>query len=174
MVTLASLIFKRRRPRHALATLAAAIMLPLVIVALLAVTGVVSRLEGYTIDARFDRRGDLPAPKDIVVVGIDAQTATYFNQWPLSRALFADAITHLHDNGAAMIVLDAPFTNTSMTGTRAQSQAALAKLPDWQRAQIPAGATVNEDDTFIKALHDQRADCCGGCQGRCAVGVARR
>jgi CHASE2 domain-containing sensor protein len=59
------------------------------------------RLELTTVDTRFSIRGDLPTPKDVVVVGVDDVTFGETNlQWPFARSVEARVIDHLAAAGA--------------------------------------------------------------------------
>jgi adenylate cyclase len=72
--------------------------------------GALDRVEGDTIDLRFDVRGARPAP-DVVVVAIDDVTFGELNQrWPFPRALHARAIDRLRAAGAGQIAYDVQFT----------------------------------------------------------------
>ena len=64
-----------------------------------------------TIDARFEIRGDVGAPADVVVVEIDDVSFNELNQaWPFPRSLHADAIDRLRRAGARVIAYDIQFT----------------------------------------------------------------
>ncbi len=72
--------------------------------------GALDRLEGDTIDLRFQLRGRQAAP-DVVVVAIDDVTLDELNQrFPFPRALHARAIDRLHAAGARQIAYDVQFT----------------------------------------------------------------
>src|SRR4051812_47395526 len=90
----------------------------LVVAALLAVcgatalhfTGAVDDLERSSVAARFQVR-HAPAPKDIVVVGVDDLTFSDLEQqWPFPRSLHARVIDRLRAAGAGLIVYDVQFT----------------------------------------------------------------
>ena len=64
-----------------------------------------------TIDARFEIRGDVGAPADVVVVEVDDVSFNELNQaWPFPRSLHADAIDRLRRAGARVIAYDIQFT----------------------------------------------------------------
>jgi adenylate cyclase len=69
------------------------------------------RLELSTVDARFAIRGSAPAPKDVVVVGVDDIT---FNEtgmrWPYPRSVQAKVIDRLAAAGAKVIAEDIQYT----------------------------------------------------------------
>jgi adenylate cyclase len=64
-----------------------------------------------TIDARFEIRGDLGAPEDVVLVEIDDVTFGELDRsWPFPRSLHARAIRRLRRAGARVIAYDIQFT----------------------------------------------------------------
>ena len=72
---------------------------------------VFQRLELTTVDTRFSIRGDLPTPKDVVVVGVDDVTFGHLNlQWPFPRDVEARVVNHLTDAGAKVIAEDVQYT----------------------------------------------------------------
>src|SRR3954447_20270838 len=76
-------------------------------------TGVLSRMEQQSVDARFQLRGAHPS-KDIVVVGVDEDTLSRPGAtWPLSRRLHARMIDKLTKIGVRQIVYDIQFTEKS-------------------------------------------------------------
>jgi adenylate cyclase len=93
---------------------------------------VFQRLELTTVDTRFSIRGDLPAPKDVVVVGVDDNTFGDLNlQWPFPRSVEAKVIDHLAAARAKVIAEDIQYTEptTPMPGCGALC-ARLAKRED--------------------------------------------
>jgi adenylate cyclase len=67
-----------------------------------------------TVDARFEIRGDLDSPEDVVIVGIDEASFTELReQWPFPRTLHAEAIKRLKRAGARAVVYDVQFTEQS-------------------------------------------------------------
>ena len=68
--------------------------------------GAVDRLEFQSIDTRFAVRGSQGAPKDVVVVGVDAKTfrqkaeGGIGEQWPFARKWHAQVIDELVRDGA--------------------------------------------------------------------------
>ncbi len=103
---------KRRRIRGILLALVAlvAVALPLAFHA----GDVLRNPELDTVDARFALRGDEPAPSDLVVVGVDAETLNVLNeQWPFPRDLHARVIDRLSADGAKVIAFDVAFSQQS-------------------------------------------------------------
>jgi adenylate cyclase len=118
---------KARRPRLLVTTCALTLVMAGVTTLLLQ-TGAGTRLELRTVDARFAERGRLDAPDDVVVVAIDRTQDSFGNAWPISRQLWANAISRLDESGVAAIAIDVPF--------------------DW-KAQNP-----QEDPAFLKAVYE--------------------
>jgi adenylate cyclase len=68
-----------------------------------------------TIDARFEIRGDLGAPEDVVLVEIDDVTFGELDRsWPFSRSLHARAIRQLRRARARVIAYDIQFTEPTV------------------------------------------------------------
>jgi adenylate cyclase len=68
-----------------------------------------------TIDARFEIRGDLGAPKNVVLVEIDDVTFGELDRsWPFPRSLHARAIRQLRRAGARVIAYDIQFTEPTV------------------------------------------------------------
>ena len=88
---------RRRRSALLLAATVAAILGALALNA----AGAVERLENQAIDTRFSVRGSQGAPKDVVVVGVDAKTfrarsqGGIGEQWPFARRRHAQIIDQL-------------------------------------------------------------------------------
>jgi adenylate cyclase len=77
------------------------------------------RLELTTVDTRFGIRGDLPPPRDVVVVGVDDVTFSETGlRWQFSRDVHARVIRRLTAAGAKVIAEDIQFTErtTPMSG----------------------------------------------------------
>jgi CHASE2 domain-containing sensor protein len=66
-------------------------------------------LEQEALVARFAIRHE-PAPKGIVVVGVDSETLTELGPWPFKRSLHARMVDRLHAAGVKQIVYDVQFT----------------------------------------------------------------
>jgi adenylate cyclase len=85
-------------------------------------TGIFHRTELQTIDARFHVRGSDPSfVKNYVVVGVDSQTLSYFEnlartnskvkaQWPFPRRYHAQVIDNLLKAGVKRIAIDIQFS----------------------------------------------------------------
>src|SRR5947208_9280637 len=70
-------------------------------------THVLQGPELQVIDAHFSVRGKQPPPKDVAVVGIDAQSFQQINKiWPFPRSYEARVIERLHRAGARVIAVD--------------------------------------------------------------------
>src|SRR5437588_6106467 len=74
-------------------------------------TGALDSLELKTVDARFHIRGNNPAPRDIVIVGIDQKSLTQLGIAPdrIPRTLHATLLGRLHRDGARLIAYDIQF-----------------------------------------------------------------
>jgi CHASE2 domain-containing sensor protein len=73
-------------------------------------TGAFASLERDSLSLRFQLR-DTPAPRDVVVVGIDARTFNDLRErWPFPRSIHARLIDRLHAAGAGEVVYDVQFT----------------------------------------------------------------
>ncbi|MGE0154500.1 MAG: CHASE2 domain-containing protein [Reyranellaceae bacterium] len=62
--------------------------------------------EGVTLDWRFQWRGTLPAPRDIVIVAIDDRSIAELRRFPPARAALAMMAGRLHQAGASVIAFD--------------------------------------------------------------------
>jgi adenylate cyclase len=76
-------------------------------------TPLARRVELSSVDARFDVRGTQAAPKDVVVVGLDANSLTRLSRQPppIPRRFHARVIDALHRDGAKVIAYDFQFLN---------------------------------------------------------------
>jgi adenylate cyclase len=81
--------------------------------ALVAATDVLERAELTTIDARFDIRGELPVPEDVVFVAIDEASLAELGGWPFPRGDHADVIDELLRKGARVVAFDVQFSQPS-------------------------------------------------------------
>jgi adenylate cyclase len=72
--------------------------------------GMLDRLEGQAIDARFDLRGEREA-NDVAVVAIDAETfGALSRRWPFPRSDHARVVDRLRAAGVRQIAYDVQFT----------------------------------------------------------------
>src|SRR3954463_15240044 len=72
--------------------------------------GALDRIEGDSVDARFELRGDQPRP-DVTVVAVDDRTFDELGvRWPFRRSLHARVIDQLRKAGARQIAYDVQFT----------------------------------------------------------------
>jgi adenylate cyclase len=75
--------------------------------------GVLDRIEGDSVDARFELRGQQPR-HDVAVVAIDDKTFSELGaRWPFRRSLHARVIDRLREAGARQIAYDVQFTEPS-------------------------------------------------------------
>ena len=109
-------------------------------------TGVLGRVESWTVDARFAVRGSEPA-RDVAVVAIDDADLAAIGRWPISRRSHARAIDALRRAGARVVAYDVQFTEAS--GDNAADMAlyrAVARKP----GTVLATTTVRADgDTDV-------------------------
>ena len=71
-------------------------------------------VELSTVDARFSVRGDEKPPRDLVVVGVDAETQQRLNErWPFPRDFHARVIDRLKEDGAKVIAVDIAISQPS-------------------------------------------------------------
>jgi CHASE2 domain-containing sensor protein len=74
------------------------------------------RLELDTVDARFSVRGQRGPPKDIAVIGIDAETFEYLQKrWPFTHNVHARLVDRLAKDRVRQIVFDIQFSEPSDT-----------------------------------------------------------
>jgi len=93
-------------------------------------TGVVAAIERGTIDLRFTLRGARPAPRRVVIVGLDENSLGQLPQFPFSRTIDAALIARLHRAGAAVIVYDFAFDRqTTQAADEALANAVAAAAP---------------------------------------------
>ncbi len=109
--------------------------------------GALDPLELDTVDARFDARGERPAPASVAVVGVDT---TSFNelddQWPYPRSLHAKAIEKLKADGAKVIAYDVEFIEQ----TEPEEDTALIEAVDAARPMVlAAGETGPGGKTLV-------------------------
>jgi adenylate cyclase len=101
-----------RRLRRSM--LAGVALLALLTVVVLDATHALRRAELSTVDARFQIRGERPAPKDVMVVGIDDVTFSDLRQrFPFSRRVFAKALAEVSRDHPRAIVYDVEFAERS-------------------------------------------------------------
>ncbi|MDF3073502.1 MAG: hypothetical protein K0S54_1169, partial [Alphaproteobacteria bacterium] len=62
--------------------------------------------EGVTLDLRFQVRGALPAPREIVILAIDDRSIANLRRFPPPRAALAVMVNRLHEAGAKVIAFD--------------------------------------------------------------------
>jgi adenylate cyclase len=82
-------------------------------------TDVLRSLEGSSINTRFSIRGAQRAPRNIVVVGIDANTFDQLNlSYPFPRHVHAELIERIASERPAAIAYDVQFTESSPRGPK--------------------------------------------------------
>src|SRR5215813_62348 len=89
----------------------AALALPLSIVVALAYLALrdapaVSVIEGQTLSWRFQLRGKLEPPANVVILAVDDRTVAKLGRWPIPHQELATAVRKLADRGATAICLD--------------------------------------------------------------------
>ncbi|HYM57270.1 MAG TPA: adenylate/guanylate cyclase domain-containing protein [Solirubrobacteraceae bacterium] len=81
---------------------------------LLEAADLLSRAELATVNTRFAVRGERPAPRDVIVVGIDDVTFSELRErFPFSRRTFARALARIADDRPRAIAYDVQFTEAS-------------------------------------------------------------
>jgi adenylate cyclase len=101
-----------RRLRRTL--LAGVTLFAVAMVVLLDATNAFDRAELSTVDTRFEIRGERPAPKDVIVVGIDDVTFSELNKrFPFSRLIFARALRRISRDRPRAIVYDVEFAEST-------------------------------------------------------------
>lgn len=114
--------------------------------------GAVDRLEFQSIDTRFAVRGSQGAPKDVVVVGVDAKTFRQKSeggigeQWPFARKWHAKVIDELVRDGARVIAYDVQLTEESPTGERSDDELLFQSVFEATRAGYPVVLATTEVD----------------------------
>ena len=112
--------------------------------------GAVERLDNQAIDTRFSIRGSQGAPKDVVVVGVDAKTfgaaedGGIGEQWPFARRRHAEVIDQLVRDGARVIAYDVQFTEPSPTGEQSDDERLLQAIFQATRAGFPVVLATTE------------------------------
>jgi adenylate cyclase len=93
--------------------------------------GAFKSLELSTVDTRFSWRGTEKPPRDLVVVGVDAQTQEELNtRWPFPRSYHARVIDRLRADGARTIAVDIALPQPSGRPPRYCGFAGAALPPD--------------------------------------------
>ncbi len=118
----------------------------------LAAAGAVERLEFQSIDTRFAIRGSEGAPKDVVVVGVDAKTfrsraeGGIGEQWPFARYRHAQVVDELVRDGARVIAYDVQFTEPSPTGKQSDDERLFEAVFEATQAGYPVVLATTEVD----------------------------
>jgi len=93
--------------------------------------GAFKSLELSTVVSRFSWRGTDKPPKDLVVVGINADTQDRLNtRWPFPRSYHARVIDRLKADGAKMVAVDIALSQPSGRKPRYCGFAGAALPPD--------------------------------------------
>ena len=114
--------------------------------------GAIERLDDQAIDTRFAVRGSQGAPKDVVVVGVDAKTfrspaeGGIGEQWPFARRRHAQVMDQLVRDGARVIAYDVQFTEESPTGQRSDDERLLQAIFEATQAGHPVVLATTEVD----------------------------
>jgi adenylate cyclase len=131
---------RRRRRAAGLAPLAAVGVAVAALALLAFALGAFSRLEGDSVDLRFQLRHKQPAHEMVVVAIDDVTFGDLRVQWPFPRSLHARAIDRLRAAGARQIAYDVQFTEP----TKPREDQAL--LDAARRAGNVVFATTEVDD----------------------------
>ena len=111
------------------------------------------RIEQRMIDMRFERRGEIPARSDVVVVGIDNQTDKALGlRFPYPRSEYAKVIDRLTAAGASAIVLDIQMLEADSAGSR-EDKALVDSMAASGRVIL---ATAPESTTATTGSSDSR------------------
>jgi adenylate cyclase len=73
-------------------------------------TGVLHQFELSTVDTRFEVRGEQPLPPHLVLVALDDQTYERFDEYPLKRHRYADALDQIRRGHPKAVGIDVQFT----------------------------------------------------------------
>jgi adenylate cyclase len=108
-------------------------------------TGVLDRLETWTVDARFSLRGEQPATQ-VAVVAFDDEDIARIGTWPIPRSVHGRAIDRLRRAGARVIAYDVQFTERTTDTEDGALYDALARA----RGTVLATTAVRENgDTDV-------------------------
>lgn len=130
---------RARRPGLREAVLAAVIAALVLAISSWLVPGTALRtLETLSLDLRFRLRGPLRPGADVVLVMVDDRSLAALGRWPLSRLLYADAVTRLDRVGAKVIVFDMLFPEPEQPLPPALRTAVAAAVPLLPAAIDPA------------------------------------
>ena len=78
---------------------------------LLFLFGVTRVFDLKLVDLRFRLRGERPASESVAVVGVDDETITAYNSWPISRDTYALLLSAIMESGAASVGVDFQFAS---------------------------------------------------------------
>lgn len=122
-------------------------------------SGVVRNLETASLDLRFRVRGVERPGGEVAIVLVDDKTLARLGRWPLSRDLFAKAVTLLDRDGAKDIVFDLLFAEADQpipSRLREAAKAAVAELPTGAdaglRDALSTLANEDPDGAFTTAI----------------------
>jgi adenylate cyclase len=103
-------------------------------------TGALDRAEQWTIDERFEIRGEREAPDDVVVVGVDEATLEQLDRpWPFPRTMQARLVDRIRAQDPRLIVYDIQIV------TEGDPEATYALYASISRARPVVMATVETD-----------------------------
>jgi adenylate cyclase len=116
-------------------------------------------METASLDLRFRLRGVRPPGSEVTVILVDDRSLEAFGRWPLSRALFAQALELLDHAGAKVVALDLLFTEPDepvpadlREAARAAAEALAGDRRDGLRAALERLADSNRDNRFAAAM----------------------
>ncbi|HEX4505690.1 MAG TPA: adenylate/guanylate cyclase domain-containing protein [Alphaproteobacteria bacterium] len=115
-------------------------------------------LETASFDLRFRLRGPMPADPAIAIVVVDDHSLAELGRWPLSRQLYARAVTALKSAGAKVIVFDILFPEPEPSVVSPDERAAAGAaatggaVDGTARAALQRLAGSDPDSAFATAI----------------------
>ncbi|WP_209011767.1 CHASE2 domain-containing protein [Roseibium aggregatum] len=101
----------------------------------------IDRAETVLLDMRILAVGSRPAPKDVVIVGIDDDTVAKAGRYPIGRDRLADLVGKIRDAGAKALGIDMLLVGKTDETADVKLTAALGSLPS-----VIAAAGVFKDE----------------------------
>jgi adenylate cyclase len=90
-------------------------------------TGALERAELYTLDQRFQIRGERKLDPEIAIIAVDEASLRQYGKWPWPRTLHAQLIDALRDAGAKVVAFDVVF---DMPASGTEGRAADTRLEE--------------------------------------------
>jgi adenylate cyclase len=133
--------------------------LVLLVLTTFADTPLIRGLETASLDLRFRLRGPRPPGSQTVVILVDDRSLEDLGRWPLSRALFAQALAMLDRAGATVVAFDLLFTEPDepvpsdlREAARLAAEALAGERADELRAALERLADSDRDKRFAAAI----------------------